>query len=146
MSFAQPNDQLFGFAFVVRGRCRMLLRRRLPLLQVLLLLCVLLHQLVGLLLMLLFKLLVSCVVGLLLRGLLVLFLLLRCQLLTFLILLFVHLVLLGLIFLVRRRISRVRSSPRWRWNVFHMARLCGGSSFRPRCCAVVFGASCAFVF
>ena len=89
-------------------RGRTLLWRRLTLLQLLLLLGVLLHQRVGLLLVLLFQLLVSLVAGFLLGRTLVVFLLLRRQLLAFLILLLIQFVLLSLVFLVQCRISGVR--------------------------------------
>src|ERR1700678_2493319 len=117
----------------------MLRRWRLPLLHLLLLLRVFLNQLIGLLLLLLY-LLRSSGGGFLLSQALVIFVLLGRQFLAFLILLFVHLVLLGLIFLVRRRIAGVRGSPRWRGNILHVTRLCSGCGSFCACSPVVFRA------
>ena len=118
--------RLFRLTTAVFCRGRMLLWWRLTLLQLLLLLGVLLHQRVGLLLVLLFQLLVSLVAGFLLGRTLVVFLLLRRQLLEFVILLLLQFVLLSLVFLVQCRISGVRRGARCGLNVFDVARLAAG--------------------
>src|SRR6202522_707588 len=130
-------------AVFLRGR--VLLWRRLTLLQFLVLLGVLLPQGVGLLLVLLFQLLVSLVASFLLGRPLVVFLLLRRQLLAFLILLLIQFVLLSLVFLVQCRISGVRRGARCGLNVLDVARFGGrGRRFGPRY-VVVFGARCSVV-
>lgn len=85
-------------------------RRRLSLLQLLLLLCVSLHHLLRLLLVFLFDLRLRLLVCVLFGQLLMLFVLLRLQLLSFLVLLRHQLVLLLLVFLVCLRVAGVRSS------------------------------------
>lgn len=84
-------------------------RRRLPLLEFLLLLHVTLPQLLRLLLVLLFSLLLRRLVGLLLIEALVVVLLLLLELLPFLVLLLLKLLLLLLILLICLRVPRVRS-------------------------------------
>ena len=87
---------------------------------------------IRLLLMLLFELLIACCIGVLLCGALMIFFLLSRQLLMLLLLLLGHLFLFRLILLIRRRISRVRDSPRRRLNFFSVSRFgrCG-RSLRP---------------
>src|SRR5271163_37867 len=97
-------------------------RRSVLLLQLLLLLGVFLFHGIRLLLMLLFELLITRVIGFLLGSALMVLFLLGRQLLMLLILLLVHLVLLRLILFIRGGISRVRSGSRRRLNFFRVSR------------------------
>jgi len=98
-------------------------RRRLALLQLLLLLCVSLLQLLRLLLVFLFGLLFSAFIHVLLRQTLMVPLLLLLKLLPFLVLPLLELLLLLLIFLVRLRIPGRRSRMAFhRWKIVGMVR------------------------
>ena len=115
-------------------------RRRLFLLQVLLLLRVFLLHLLCLLLMFLLRLLLPCIIGILLSQPLMLLILLLLQFLMFLILLVSHLLLLLLIFLIRLRIpgaGRLSWLVRWKFaSVAGAARRTWHIVFWTRCCRV----------